>query len=85
MKACGTVSMYDHGCRCDACRAAKHAAYIARRDRLKLVPRPRVVTFPRPIKHGTEHAYKQHGCRCDRCRDAKRRARAARMLRIASA
>lgn len=33
-------------------------------------PPPRKAGKPRPLKHGTLHAYQNRGCRCDDCRAA---------------
>ena len=33
---------------------------------------------PKPLKHGTMHAYNRRGCRCEPCRDAKIKVNSAR-------
>lgn len=74
----GSHSTYtNHGCRCDACRAANvqfnASARLRRREEMQVG----VVSPP----HGVESTYFNYMCRCDECRaeharrDRERRAR----------
>lgn len=73
MKRCGTVYMYELGCRCTECLAASRDK--ARRHRAKLtrgVTRRMRRHGPIPIAHGIASSYGNHGCRCLLCRAAWR-------------
>lgn len=57
----GRTSTYEnHGCRCDACKAAHRAKNSAAQKR-RLSG-----AVPKGVKHG-ETTYKNYGCRCDVC------------------
>lgn len=64
----GTDSLYQQGCRCDACRGAHAADSRARRQRF----RQRVAEGDLSrVPHGTHAGYANHGCRCADCREAQ--------------
>jgi hypothetical protein len=66
---------YNHGCRCDNCRAA--ASEMARAARLRRMENTRLGLIDVP--HGSDNAYKNYGCRCDECRAARAAARRGRL------
>lgn len=62
----GKASTYtNHGCRCDACRAAH--TEVCYRARMRRYSNP----VPAGL-HGTYNAYTNYGCRCDACRESRR-------------
>lgn len=58
----------NHGCRCDACRAARLSADYNRRQSRK----ERAALDPSIVPHGAAHALRDYGCRCESCVEAHR-------------
>lgn len=57
----GTTNAYNnHGCRCEACKAANTEANAEAKARRFSEPTPDHV-------HGSENGYGNYGCRCDAC------------------
>lgn len=64
----GTAGGYtNHGCRCEACKAAfAQAIFVSQQRRLKR-------GLPDGDKrHGTPNGYSNYGCRCDACKQARK-------------
>jgi len=59
----GKSNAYNHGCRCEICRADHRRRMQATRDALKLRPRSEV-------PHGTRGGYTNWGCHCCLCTTA---------------
>lgn len=60
----GTLSRYQRGCSCDACRRA-NAASVAQR-------KARAAGTAKPWMHGRLNTYNYYACRCEACCQANR-------------
>lgn len=70
----GTRNTYNHGCRCDLCRASGRDHMRDLRARWRAEGRtdaPLYRVIP-PEKHGLSSTYTNLRCRCDQCRRANR-------------
>lgn len=69
IRAHGTPSAYNAGCRCEDCTTVNRNRMAGQRERWAT---DSPLTGPDDPRHGTPTAYSSYGCRCEPCTKANR-------------